>query len=876
MTPERFRQVEQLATLVLQQEESERTAFLDKACSEDHELRREVESLLASDEKAGNFLEEPAAHLVAERLTDDCERVPKEAGAAALPIRPLGRYVVERELGSGGMGLVYAAYDPELGRKVALKLVRPRASGKRDPSEGRARLLREAQAMAQLTHPNVIAIHDVGTFGEQVFIAMEYVEGSTLTDWLAAKKRTWPEIVSLFVQAGRGLAAAHAKNILHRDFKPDNVWVGEDGRARVLDFGLARATRTESCESQPLVAQPGDGRRPPAGIAILGAAVTEPGRVLGTPPYMAPEQLIGELGDARTDQFSFCVALYQALYGELPFTGESVVALLDEIKCRRIKEPPKSSRVPSWLRRVLLRGLSPDRADRYESMERLLDELAPRPFVARRRILVTSALVFLATALVLGRIEWGKRDASAGHIRSLVVLPLESLSREAEHGEDYFAEGITDALTTNLAQVGALRVISRTSAMRYKERKVPLSEISRELKVDAVVEGTATRFGERVRISVHLIDARSDQHLWAENYERDLRDIVALQSEIARAIANQIRIQMTRGEQTRFALTAQVNPRAYEAYARGRYFWNKRTADGFHKAIAYFNEAIERDAGYALAHAGLADTYNLAAMYSVLPSEEALPKAKKAATRALELDEGLAEAHTALARIHENLDWDWSAAEREFRRAVELNPGYATAHHWYAEYLSAHGRHEEALVESNQAHQLDPFSLTINTSLGLILAEGGREDLAIERLRKTVEMDANFSYVHFQFGRTYLRRMAFVEAIDEFQKATALSPTMSRYASALAHAYARAGRNTEAHQVLDELTRSSHGPRASWTDIAIIRAGLGQSDQAFASLEKAYAHREWRLVRMRVEPMFDPVRADPRFGNLLRRIGLPP
>jgi len=876
MTPERFRQVEQLATLVLRQGESERTAFLDKACSEDVELRREVESLLASDEKAGNFLEEPAAQLVAERLTFDCERVPKEASAMALPIRALGRYVVERELGSGGMGLVYAAYDPELGRKVALKLVRPRASGKMDPSEGRARLLREAQAMAQLTHPNVIAIHDVGTFGEQVFIAMEYVEGSTLTDWLAAEKRTWPEIVSLFVQAGRGLAAAHAKNILHRDFKPDNVWIGEDGRARVLDFGLARVTRTDNEESQSPLAQPGDASRPSAGITVLGAAVTEPGRVLGTPPYMAPEQLLGELGDARTDQFSFCVALYQALYGELPFTGESVVALLDQIKRRRIKEPPKSSRVPSWLRSVLLRGLSPDRADRYESMERLLEEVARRPFVARRRTLVTSALVLLAAAWVLGRIEWDKRDASAGHIRSLVVLPLESLSQEMEQGQDYFAEGITDALTTNLAQIGALRVISRTSAMRYKGRKVPLPEISRDLKVDAVVEGTVARLGERVRISVHLIDARGDHHLWAENFERNLRDIVALQSEVARAIAKQIRIQMTPGEQTRFASTRQVNPGAYEAYARGRYFWNKRTADGLHKAIAYFNEAIERDPGYALAHAGLADTYNVMAIFGLLPSQDVLSKAKIAATRALDLDEGLAEAHTSLARIHENLDWDWSAAEKEFRRAIELNPGYATARDWYATYLSAHGRHEEALAESNKAHQLDPFSLTINTSVGMILAEGGQEDLAIERLRKTVEMDANFSYAHFQFGRTYLRTKAFVEAIAEFQKASALSPTMSRYASALAHAYARAGRNTEAHQVLEELARSPDGPHASWTEFAIIHAGLGQSDQAFAFLEKAYADREWRLVRMKVEPMFDPVRADPRFANLLRRIGLLP
>ena len=314
MTPERFRQIEQLAALVLQQGESARAAFLDKACSGDRGLRQEVESLLASDQQAGTFLMEPAAQLVADRLSDDPELASKEAGAAVTPSM-LGRYRVERELGGGGMGLVYAAHDPELGRKVAVKLVRPEGSGKTDPSQGRARLLREAQAMAQLTHPNVIAIHDVGTFGDQVFIAMEYVDGSTLSDWLAADPRTWPEIVSMFVQAGRGLAAAHARGILHRDFKADNVWVGNDDRARVLDFGLARATRTGNGEElRSPTAQPGDEEKPRPPIGMLEAPVTEPGRFLGTPPYMAPEQLMGERGDARSDQFSFCVALYQALY----------------------------------------------------------------------------------------------------------------------------------------------------------------------------------------------------------------------------------------------------------------------------------------------------------------------------------------------------------------------------------------------------------------------------------------------------------------------------------------------------------------------------------------------------------------------------------
>jgi serine/threonine-protein kinase len=875
MTPERFRQIDELISLVLEHEERDRKAFLDEACAGDGELRREVESLLACDEKTGTFLGRPAVQLVERGLAEDSEGDAKESETATTPPSAVGRYHIERELGRGGMGSVYAGYDPELGRKVAIKLIRPELVGRTDPSQSRARLLREAQALAQVTHPNVIDIHDVGTFKDQVFIAMEYVEGLTLTNWLAAKKRTRSEIVGIFVQAGRGLAAAHAKGIVHRDFKPDNVCVGEDGRARVLDFGLARAIWTGiGAEPAAALEKTGGDKTSAPRIAMLGTRLTEPGKLLGTPHYMAPEQLNNEPVDARTDQFSFCVALHQALHGEFPFTGESVGALLAAIKQRRIDEP-KSTRAPSWLRRLLRRGMSPDPAHRFESMDRLLEQLDHRPVVARRRILVASALALLATVLVFGRVEWGRDGLSAGQIRSLVVLPLETLAPGLAQGQDYFAEGITDALTTDLAQIKALRVISRTSAMRYRGRKVPLSQIGRELKVDAVVEGTVVRLGERVRISVHLVDARSDHHVWAENYESDLRDILALQRNVARAIADQIRIHLTSGEQTRFASARQVNPDAYEAYARGRYFWNKRTADGFYKALAYFNDAIERDPDYALAHAGLADTYNVLALYGVLPSQEAFPQAKRAAIRALELDDGLAEAHTSLARFYENYGWDWLAAEREFRRAIELNPGYATGHDWYATYLSAQGRHEEALAEGNKAHELDPFSLTINTSLGTTLAEAGREDAAIERLHKTVEMDANFSYVHFQLGRTYLRKMAFVEAIAEFQKAAALSPTMTRYASALAHAYARAGRSAEARQVLENLVRPSEGPRGSWTDLAIIHAGLGEADQAFAALEKAYAGREWRLARMKVEPMFDPVRTDPRFAGLLRRMGLP-
>jgi TolB-like protein len=402
-----------------------------------------------------------------------------------------------------------------------------------------------------VTHPNVIAIHDVGTLNTQIFIAMEYVEGSTLTDWLAAERRTWPEIVSAFMQAGRGLAAAHAQGLVHRDFKPDNVWIGKDGRARVLDFGVARAT-WPGIETEP-PRRNGPSRDPmtssPHG-AMLGIHLTEPGRFLGTPAYMAPEQLNGGPVDARTDQYSFCVALHQALHGELPFTRDGSQNAIEQ---RRISGGSNASHVPVWLRRLLRRGLSADRGDRFDSMDRLLEALDHRSVVTRRRILVAGVLALLATALLVGRVEWGRDGLSAGPIRSLAVLPLEALTEAQGQSQVYLAEEITDALTTSLAQIKALHIIFRTSAIRYRGRSAPLSQISRELKVDAVVEGTVARDGERVRVSVHLFDGRNDRHVWAETYERDVRDIMALQHEVARAIADQIGIQLSPGERTRLA-----------------------------------------------------------------------------------------------------------------------------------------------------------------------------------------------------------------------------------------------------------------------------------------------------------------------------------
>lgn len=873
MTPDRFRRIDALVSRVVNLEPREREVYLDEACAGDGALRREVEALLACDEASGAFLERPAADLLAGSGGSDAAAGPDDV--VALPPAPatVGRYVLERELGRGGMGSVWAAHDPELGRKVAIKLIRSEGPGAQEPSR-RRRLLREAQALAQVTHPNVVAIHDVGTFEDLVFIAMEYVEGATLRDWLAAGRRSRAEIVSMFVQAGRGLAAAHARGIVHRDFKPENVWIGEDGRARVLDFGLARAAGVGAGAPPGLEAEGGEPSTPSRQPGMLGAALTEAGRLVGTPAYMAPEQLRGGQVDARTDQFSFCVALHQALAGELPFSGDGVSGLLSAIAQRRIREGTTARRVPAWLRRALRRGMSHDPAERFASMDRLLDELERRPEVTRRRVVIAGALALVAAAaLPLFAPLRRERAPGADRIQSLAVLPLEA---RAGQDEASLAEEVTDALTSALARIDALHVISRSSVLRYRGTRAPPSRIARELSVDAVVGGTVARSGDRVRVSVQLLDARSGRLLWAGSYERDVSDIPALQGALAREIADRVGIPLTAGERARLASARAVNPLAYEAYASGRFFWNKRTAAGFQKALVSFEEAVERDPGYALAYAGLADTYNLLAIYELLRSEDAFPKARRAAMRALELDDGLAEAHTSLARYYENYERDWRAAEHEYRLAIALDPGYATGHDWYATFLSAQGRHEEALAEAERAHRLDPFSLTINTTVGLALAEAGQAALAVDRLRKTVEMDPDFSYVHFQLGRAYLFERAYADALAEFRRAVVLSPTMGRYKAALGHACGRAGRSAEALRILEELERGSPGSERSWADVAIVRAGLGQSEQAFAALEEALAHREWRLVRMNVEPMFDPLRADPRFAAMLRRMGLPP
>jgi TolB-like protein/DNA-binding winged helix-turn-helix (wHTH) protein/Flp pilus assembly protein TadD len=492
-------------------------------------------------------------------------------------------------------------------------------------------------------------------------------------------------------------------------------------------------------------------------------------------------------------------------------------------------------------------------------------ERRPRP---TRRVIIALALVLSLPILAVWLIRSRGRPPTG--IRSLAVLPLDNLSGDAS--QDYFTDGMTDELITDLAQISALRVISRTSVMAYKGARKPLPEIARELNVDAVVEGTVLRSGEQVRITAQLIQAPADKHLWAESYEGDLHDTLALQKKVASAIAERIRIKLTPQEQEVLKNAEVVNPEAYEAYLKGRYFWNKRTADGLKRAVAYFTQAIEKDSNYAQAYAGLADSYALLGdwEYGVLAPSEAYPKAKAAAIRALELDNTLGEAHTSLAFSLDVFDWDWESAGREFRRAIELKPGYATAHHWYAWHLSEMGRNSEAIAEMRKAENLDPLSLIISADMAEILLVAHLNNEAIEQSRRTVDMDPNFAIAHYELGQAFVQKHSYNEAIAEFLKAIELSAGSIPCTSNLAYAYAVSNKRNEAVKILNDLkTRSTRNA----SEIALMYVGLGEKDEAMKWLGKAYEEHFNPSILLR--PAFDPLRSDPRFQNLVHRIGLP-
>ncbi|HYX90086.1 MAG TPA: tetratricopeptide repeat protein, partial [Myxococcaceae bacterium] len=606
----------------------------------------------------------------------------------------------------------------------------------------------------------------------------------------------------------------------------------------------------------------------PPRATMLRSTITQPGTLLGTPPYMPPEQLRGELGDARSDQFSFCVALYHALYGEFPFRSETLPALLGEIERRKIGEPPKFRRIPTWLRRVLLRGLSPDPAGRHESMDTLLRELAPRGRLPRRLFLIPSLLASAAVALVLARTEWDPTT----EITSIAVLPLKNLSGDSQKA--YFADGITEALITELGKIRALRVLSYQSVRNYRDTAKPLPQLGRELQVGAFLEGAVLQSGGRVRITINLLQSSPERHLWAESYDFDLRDVLSVQAEVARDVASRIRVEVTPPEQARLKSARRVDSDAYQSYLLGRAHMSKApTPENWARAKEYFEKAIEKDPEYAPAYAGLAELYIRHRQWR--NHKEARLLARRWGEKALQLDDTLAEAHTVLARCAQQ-DWDWAGTERGFRRAIELNPSYALARLWYAMYLYAMGRFDEAVVEARRAQQLDPVSPLVNSWAGAAYLFAGRAEEALASAQKALELDPSFSDASIVLARIYVTQGKYREGIDELQRALTINPRQPLLLGALAHAYARAGQRDEALNLVAEMKRiEAEEPGYAPFNMVYAYAGLGDKEQAFAYLERAYQERAGRMVWMNVDKYLDPLRSDPRFEDLVRRVGLP-
>jgi serine/threonine protein kinase/tetratricopeptide (TPR) repeat protein len=780
----------------------------------------------------------------------------------------LGHYRILERIGAGGMGVVYRAHDERLDRDVALKVL-PRNS--LADESARKRFRKEALTLSKLNHANIAQVYDFDTQDGIDFLVMEYVVGVTLAGKLANQPLPEKQVLVLGEQIAKTLEEAHEHGIVHRDLKPGNIMVTPKEQVKLLDFGLAKLLRVADVD--------------------VTASLTDTGDAAGTLPYMAPEQLRGEPADVRTDIYALGTVLYEMITSRRPFEAKLSTTLTDEILHKAPSPPGRLNPALSpKLEDIILKCLEKEPENRYQSAKELAVDLrrlanptatAKVPVRAKRsRVLLFAVSVGAVIAVILGlNISWLRqnllRQPSAGTIHSLAVLPFENLSHDPQ--QEYFADGMSDALTTQIAQIGELRVISRTSAMQFKDAKKPLPQIARELNVDAIIEGSVLRLGNKVRVTAQLIQAFPEQHLWAKSYESDLLDVLSLQSQVARSVADQIRIKLTSEEEARLRKPPHpVDPEAQDAYLRGRFYWNNGEAEDLTKARDYFQQAIEKDPMYALPYAGLADYYSILPFYTSALPDEVFPKAKAAISKALELDDSLAEAHASLAYILTYYDWNWAEAEREFQRSLTLNPNDATVHHRYSRYLSSLGRIDEALNEIRKAQELDPLSPVIRANVGVIYYFGRQYDLAIAQLRKVLEEHPNFSVAHWGLGLVYEQKGMLSEAIAELEKADALGKHGSTNTIAsLGHAYAIAGQRSKAEQILSQMNvRSKQEPISSY-QFALVFAGLGEKDQALAALEKTFREKSTLLTYVNMDARFDPLRHDPRFTDLLHRMGLP-
>jgi serine/threonine protein kinase/Tfp pilus assembly protein PilF len=786
----------------------------------------------------------------------------------------ISHYRIVEQLGAGGMGVVFKAQDSRLQRAVALKFLPEQLAQQPQALE---RFRREARAASALNHPGICTIYDIGEQDGRAFIAMEFIDGETLRSHVHGKALPVEELLELGIQIAEALDAAHAEGIIHRDIKPANIFVTKRGRAKVLDFGLAKLV--------------------PKGVAIADAdsggdtstSTSIAGIISGTPSYMSPEQVRGDALDARTDIFSLGLVLYEMATGRQAFAGGTGGAIIEAVLTR----PPVSVRsinpeIPPALEAIIEKALHKDREQRYQHAADLLADLRrlKRDFDLGRTDQAGDSASLLASkagpiSSASQRISRATAQQSgsfraprvAKTIRSLAVLPFENVSRDPEN--DYLSDGITRSLINNLATVPKLRVMAQSTVFRYKGREMDPQAVGRELNVRAMLTGRVMQSGGSLRIGTELVDVATGSQIWGAQFDRKPGDIFVIQDEISSEISGRLRLQLTHAEKKRLVKRHTEDAEAYRLYLQGHHHWNRWTEEGFYKAIGYFQQAIQKDPGYALAYAGVADSYVLLGWNSYLPPKDAFPKGKAAAMAALEIAPDLGEAHTDLATVLWLHDWQWPEAQREFQRSLELNPCYPTANHYYAECLMTMGRNAEALTRMKKSLELDPLSLIINVAIGWAHYHARQYNEAVAQLLRTVELDPNYPMTYWILGLIYRKTGRSDLAISAGEKGVNLSGGSPLMRAALAQTFATAGAADKAIQIVGELNGLAKQRYVAPHFFAGIYIGLGEHDRAIEYLEKSYAeHCHW-LIYLHIDPSVDDLRSDPRFQDLLRRVGLP-